>query len=209
MKISKLLSAALIAGASVSAQAGVLLSEDFTNVGALTGSGWAQVSNSVGPGSGWYQGVSAIMPGTAGATDDSYAAANFVGASTISDWLMTPVLTVTSSATLEFQLRLLGDSVFQLLDTVEVYVSNSGASTSTGDFSMIASFSSRSDTGWQAQSLALGPFNGRIGFRYYVQDTLLDGNFVGIDSVSVIPEPTSVALVALALAGVAATRRRA
>lgn len=198
MKISKLFSAVLIAGASYSAQAGVLLSEGFDN---LATSGWTQVG-----GNGWFQGNPVYTADTGAA--GSHAGNNFLSSTlTISEWLMSPVLSVGNGAALNFALRLVGDG---FLDTVEVYTSNSGASTDTNDFTTLLGVfnNSGADTGWTLQSLTLSAFTGRIGFRYYVADSSVDGNYVGIDSVSVVPEPTSVALVALALAGVAATRRR-
>jgi PEP-CTERM motif len=212
VKISKPLTAMLVAGSVVSAQAGTILSEDFDNVAALTGAGWAQVTTSVGAGSGWFQGNSGVFPAASGAAD-SYAAANFVGATTISDWLMSPVINVLAGSSLNFSLRLLGvdfgPGLPTGLDTVEVYTSNNGASTSIGDFTLLTSYTAGADTGWTLNSLNLPAFNGRVAFRYFVADTTFDGNYVGLDSVSVVPEPTSVALVALALAGLAASRRRA
>ncbi len=205
MKLNRILSALVVAGASVSAQAGVYLSEGFDNVATLGASGWAQASNGAGAGSGWFQGNPGIFPAAAGAPS-AYAAANFVDSvSSIGDWLMTPVLSVGDGAQLSFMLHLLGEG---FLDTVEVYASNAGASTNTADFTLQATFSSDTDTGWQSQLLSLSAMTGRIGFRYYVANTATDGNYVGLDSVSVVPEPASLALVGLALAAGAAARRR-
>lgn len=210
VKLKKMLTAMVVASAAATAQAGVLLSENFDNVAGLTGAGWAQVSSGTGPGSGWFQGISAVFPAASGAAN-SYAAANFVDTGgSIADWLMTPVLSLSDGLTMEFMLRLLGDG---FLDRVDVYVSTSGASTSTGDFTSLASFSSDADTGWTAQSVAVSGVgsgaSGRLAFRYFVADTSVDGNYAGIDSLSVVPEPASLALVSLALAGVFAARRRA
>lgn len=200
----------VVAGAAVSAQAGTVLNENFDNVAGLGAAGWAQVASGTGPGSGWFQGNSAIFPAASGASN-SYAAANFVDTGgSVADWLMTPVLSLADSMTMQFMLRLLGDGY---IDRVDVYVSTSGASTSTGDFTSLASFSSSADTGWTAQSVALSGIgsgaSGRLAFRYFIADTAVDGNYAGVDSLSVIPEPASLALVSLALAGAVAVRRRA
>jgi hypothetical protein len=53
--------------------------------------------------------------------------------------------------------------------------------------------------------------SGRFAFRYVVGDTNVDGDYIGIDSVSVsVPEPSTLALFAIALfvIGIAMTQRR-
>lgn len=200
----------VVAGAAASAHAGAVLSENFDNVGGLGAAGWAQVASGSGAGSGWFQGNSGIFPAASGAAN-SYAAANFVDTGgSIADWLMTPVLSLADGMAMQFMLRLLGDG---FIDTVDVYLSTSGGSTATGDFTRLATFSSATDTGWTAQSVAIigagAAASGRLAFRYFVADTRVDGNYAGIDSLSVIPEPASLALVSLALAGAFAARRRA
>ena len=199
----------VVAGAAASANAGTVLTENFDNVAGLGAAGWAQ-ANSGAAGSGWYQGNSGIFPAASGAAN-SYIAANFVDTVTsIADWLMTPVLSLSDGMAVEFMLRLLGDG---FLDTVDLYVSTSGGSTAIGDFTRLATFSSSTDTGWTAQSVAVSGVgsgvSGRLAFRYFVANTATDGNYAGIDSLSVVPEPASLALVSLALAGVFAARRRA
>ena len=209
MRFNKgLVAAALLA--STSAFAG-LLDEGFNDVSTLAGKGWVQNNLSTAGGTtGWFQGNSGVFPAAAGAAD-SYIGANFENApfgGSISNWLMSPSLSFSGPVTLNFALRLLGDS---FRDTVEVYYHALGT-TNVGDFALVDSYSSTSDTGWMQESLSIGGAGanvGRFAFRYVVADTSLDGNYIGIDSVSVVPEPISLALVAMALTGLAVTRRRA
>ncbi len=193
---------ALLAGAASTAQAQVL-SEGFENVAGLAAAGWVQISNGTAPGDGWFQGNTGIF-GAASGPADSYAAANWVSTSgSVSDWLLTPVLSLPGGGAMDFALRLLGDG---FLDRVEVYTSNAGASIDVASFTLLAPYTSTVDTGWQSLSLALPAMEGRIGFRYVVADTAIDGNYVGLDSVTVVPEPASALL--LGLGGAALLWRR-
>lgn len=214
MNLIKRLAGLLAVAVSCSAVAAPLLSEGFNDVAALPAEGWVFINNSSPPGStGWFQGHPGFFPAAAGPAD-SYVAANFNNAAfggTISNWLLTPELLLVNGESLSFSLRLLGEG---LLDRVEVYVSSAGASTNVGaDFALLAAFESRADTGWLDRSLALSglaaPASGRYAFRYVVDDTSLNGNYVGIDSVSVnaIPEPGTVALVFLGALALVAPRR--
>lgn len=209
MKFNRFLAAAALV-ASTSSFAG-LLDEGFNDISTLAGKGWVQnnLSTPVGTTS-WFQGNPGVFSAASGDTN-SYIGANFDNAAfggSISNWLISPSLNFSGPVTLNFALRLLGDT---FLDTVEVYY-NALGTTNIGDFTLLDTFSSTSDTGWTQESFSIGGAGsntGRFAFRYAVADTSVDGNYIGIDSVSVVPEPISLALVALALTGLAVTRRRA
>jgi PEP-CTERM motif len=206
-----------------SALADTILTENFDNVGSLPGSGWVLTNNSTTGGlTGWFQGTPGVSFAAAAGAPDSYIAANFDNApfaGAISNWLMTPVLTFGNGTSLNFALRLLGEG---LLDTVQVYYSTSGNSSnvgsttnSTGDFTLLQTFAASADTGWLAESVLVsglsGSASGRFAFRYVVDDTSVNGDFVGIDSASVVtsvPEPESWALMAGGLAALGWARRR-
>lgn len=232
--LSPLVATCALAGASMSSHAGVLLSEGFDNVGALAGAGWVFTNNSsptpLPPtATTWFQGNPGIFNAASGAAN-SYAAANITGAGDllppggrISNWLITPEVSLDQAASFEFALRLLGEGY---LDTVEVYLSTSGASTdvgttssSTGVFSLLNVYAnSNTDSGWVNETIGLAGFGpgttGRLAFRYFVDNIDSAGNYVGIDSVrltsqgATVPEPAPAALLALALVGMAALRRR-
>ena len=212
MNLTKHLAGLLLAAASSVVLGAPLLSEGFDDIATLPGAGWVLINDSAPPGgTGWFQGIPAVFPAATGPAD-SYIAANFNNAAfggAVSNWLLTPQLNLSNGESLNFSLRLLGDGV---QDRVEVYFSDSGASAALGDFSLLSAYSSDVDTGWAALSVALSgltaPASGRFAFRYVVDDTSLNGNYIGIDNVSVfaVPEPGTAALVMLG--GVALLRWR-
>ena len=209
MKLSKLaLATAAITVSSASMASSVLLNEGFANVAGLGAAGWATVNASPTPVQSWFQGNAGVFSAASGAAN-SYIGANFLsGTPSISLWLMTPTLTVNGGVTLSFQVRNAGDNY---LDTVEVYYSANGASTNVADFNnLLGTYSSSTDLGWVTQSFnRVLSGSGRIGFRYVVGNVDTQGNYIGIDNVSVVPEPASFALAGLALLAAVGARRRA
>jgi hypothetical protein len=203
MNLTKHLAGLLAAATSSVVLGAPLLSEGFNDIRTLPGDGWVLINDSAPPGrTGWFQGIPVLFPAASGPAD-SYIAANFNNAAfggTVSNWLLTPQLDLSNGESLNFSLRLLGDG---FRDRVEVYFSDSGASAALGDFSLLSAYSSEVDTGWAALSVALNglaaPASGRFAFRYVVDDTSLNGNYIGIDNVSVfaVPVPGTVALVLL------------
>lgn len=190
---------------AASASAGTIYSEGFND---LATSGWI-LTNKSSPtgGNTWFQGGPEIFAAHSGPAD-SYAAANFLstptGSGTLSNWLISPEIMVGFGATLQFSAR--GDGLDGFFDTIKVYFS-AGSSTDTAGFTLLGELIAPTD-GWMDFSYLLpGASSGRVAFEYAgLADT---ANYAGIDSVSVVPEPASFALVGLGLAGLALGRRKA
>jgi hypothetical protein len=205
-----------IAALAGTASAAPLLSEGFENVGNLAGKGWVRNNQStpLGQVQNWAQGDGTVNFAAASGTANSYISAIFSNAApggTVSNWLLTPVISLANNNALNFDLRLLGDG---FLDTVEVYLSTSGSSSSLANFTLLQSYSSSSDTGWVNNTILTSASGagatGRLAFRYFVDNTDVNGNYVGIDNVNVsVPEPTSLALFGIAALGLFASRRKA
>lgn len=193
---------------AASAAAGEIYSEGFNN---LATSGWILTNKSAPAGGNtWYQGGPEIFTAHSG-PDDSYAAANWLstldGSGTISNWLISPEIMVGSGAILNFAARGADEPGF--FDTIKVYFS-AGNGTDTAGFSLLGTLTAPT-AGWMDFSYLLpGAASGRIAFEYIGGDGSAEAAaYAGIDSVSVVPEPTSFALVGLGLAGLSLSRRKA
>lgn len=208
-KLLGLLVVGLMSG-PMTAQAALVVNEGFDDISTLAGAGWVQVNASDNPSSPYFQGNPGVFAAASGAAD-SYIAANFLsGDPTISNWLMTPEFTFAGALAVDFMARVAGGG---FLDTIEVWLSSSGASSDVADFTtFLGSYSSLEDLGWDAQHYfaltAAG--SGRVGFRYFVADTLFDGNYIGIDSVTIstVPLPAAVWLLLSGLGGLGFLKRR-
>jgi hypothetical protein len=205
-----------------------ILSEGFDDISSLGGAGWATSNNSAPLGiSGWFQGNDGVFSAHAGASD-AYIAANFLNAGSpgnISNWLLTPMLSLADGDTLTFYTRTEGESQFP--DRLEVRLSTSGASTDVGgtdasvgvfDVLLLSINASLSLGGypedWAVFSVTVsglgGSTDGRFGFRYFVTDTENNANYIGIDTVQVerVPEPSLLSLFLLGAAGLLRTRMK-
>jgi hypothetical protein len=213
-----ILTATMLVASTTAAQAGILLSENFDDVGALAGSGWSLLNNSTPAGeTGWFQGN--LFAAHSGAAD-SYIAANFLNAGSggaVSNWLLSPTLTLINNMTLTFYTRT-SDASFA--DQLQIRLSTSGDSSDLSDFGTLAftinpALGSDYPADWTQYAVSFSGFTdgilGRIAFNYLIPDTSLYGNYIGIDSVRVeTPEPATLVLMLAALVplGFAARRRR-
>ncbi len=201
--------APLRTGASVSAlptDGSILateLAEGFEDITTLPGNGWVMINNSSPVGfTSWYQGIASLFPAHDG-PPDSYIAADFENTDligTISNWLITPVVTLRNGDTLTFWTRSIGSS---FPDRLEVRMSTAGASTnvgnsatSVGDFThLLLSINPNLEVGgypdeWTRFEITIegldGPATGRLAFRYFVTDSGFfgsNGDYIGIDTV--------------------------
>lgn len=181
--------------------------EGFDN---LATSGWTLTNNSSPAGQAWFQGVPEYFAAQSGG-DGSYAAANFLsaanGAGSISNWLISPELTLGGAGSVSFFART--EALEGFSDTVKVYF-NAGADTATSSFTSLLGTVTLSSSGWTQYTFALPEAaTGRIAFEYAVSDAAT-ANLAAIDSVSVsaVPEPASFALMGLGVLGLAFLRRR-
>ena len=189
------------------------LTEGFDNVAGLAGAGWVVVNNSAPAGSTtWFQGNTAVFTSQAGAPN-SYAAANFNAAAlggNVSLWALTPVLNLQNGVVVSFFTRT--ETSAPAPDRLELRMSLNGNSsnvgatdTSVGDFTTVLLTVNPTQTSggypstWTQFSATLsglpaGVTQGRLGFRYFVTDTSVNGDYIGIDTLVVSGGPPDMTL---------------
>jgi hypothetical protein len=221
--------AGLITMSAANASAATILLENFDNVANLVPNGWRIVNNSSPVGTtDWFQGNPGVFPAHAGAPN-AYVAANFEAAGfggNISDWLISPQLTFTNGGQISFWTRTEAQSLAP--DRLELRLSLNGASTnvgatdsSVGDFTtLLVTINPVVAPGGYPENWAAfiatisglaGDTSGRFAFRYTVPDTSVNGDYIGIDTVTVtaIPEPATLTLMSFGILAAGRTRRAA
>ena len=189
------------------------LIEGFENVTTLVPNGWVMLNRSLRLGTtGWFQANSNFGwlggSGTFGAQSGSpvsYIAANFLngsGQATISNWLLTPPVTLQNGAKFSFWTRTGTSPVFP--DRLQVRMSTNGTSqdvgttaTDVGDFTTLlldinpTYTTSGYPNVWTNFLVTLsglgGPVTGRLAFRYFVENGGPSGansDYIGIDAVA-------------------------
>jgi subtilisin family serine protease len=181
--------------------------EGFDDITLLPGAGWFLQNNSEPLGTiDWFQGNPASFEAHEGAPE-SYIAANFNnttgGTGTISNWLLTPEITLNNGTELRFWTRVPTGSSWA--DRLEVRLSTSGASTDVGTAAtdvgvfdtLLVSVNEGLTVGgypdvWTEFVIEVEgldePTSGRFAFRYFVTSAGPSGansNYIGIDTVSV------------------------
>jgi hypothetical protein len=185
-----------------------LIEEGFPDI--LTLSDWSMQNNSAPAGlNGWFQGNTDIFEAQAGGPS-SYIAANYNNTGSvgnISNWLLTPAVTLKNDLVFDFYTRTSSGSTYP--DRLQVRMSTNGASTdvgttwdSVGDFTILLldinptydpwGYPQNWDFGHYTLILSglPGPTQGRLAFRYFVENGGASGansNYIGIDTVNLAP----------------------
>ena len=214
--------AATALAVGMTAEAGVIVSEGFEATGVP--SGWAVVNRStpVGPES-WGKGNTNIFNAQSGTTGsyfaDSFEAASQAGTTaTIADYLITPTILLNNGYTFSFWARSDGDPAFA--DRLQLVMSTSGTSTAAASFATVllsinpTVASGGFPTDWTQYTGTIsglaGLTTGRLAFLYSIPNALTAGDYIGVDNVVItaVPEPETVAMLALGLGAMGLSRRR-
>lgn len=212
--IKKLMLALALATVMGSAQSVVLLTEDFDNVDALRGN-WVFENKSRDPGvaPGWVQGNSGVFDSHEG-DPNAYIASDFNVATDggfLDDRLFTPLFSLENGAVATFWLR--GANTAGFSDFV-VYGYTAG-STEPSDFIVRMRTVAPTDD-WTQFTITIDPRagDGRLGFVHTGPQAT--ANYVGLDTLRInslvepagVPEPASLMIMGLGIAGLTLARRR-
>lgn len=218
--MNRILVAAAIVGATSSAFA--QLTENF-DVVPMAGWNLVNLSVPVGTQANWFQGNPTVFAAHSGAPE-SYMAANFnfvAGAGDINAWAMTPEVTLQNGGIWSFWARSI-DSTFP--DRLHLKMSTSGSSTDPNAFTTtLVTINPNLVQGvfidqWVNYTGSIsglgGPVQGRLAFHYDVPNSGpsgINGDYIGIDTFDYnpVPEPGTIAVLALGLGALIARRRKA
>jgi hypothetical protein len=190
-------------------QAQNLFTENFDTFTALAGLGWTQTNQSTPVGaSTWAQGGGTAFAGAFNGAATSFTLCNFnstTGAGTISNWLMTPAITLQDGDVITFYTRQ-GGTAPSFPDNLQLRISTngeftaapSGGSAGLGDYTTLAVEINPTlalagyPLTWTQYTYTMtglgGPTSCKLGFRYFVTDGGPSGansNIIGVDALSV------------------------
>lgn len=206
--MKKAMIALAIASAMTTAQAGVLMSENFDNVTDLEGKGWVLNNASTPSGSnGWFQGDQQIFTSKNGAPE-SYVAANYNNAAeggVLNNWLITPEFSTQFGAIVSFWLR--ADAVAGFSDQIAFGFSDGSSALTSFTLDPVFTVPTGEWTRYTAR-IEAGDGVARFGIQYTGDADF--ANYVGLDNLYIyeVPEPSSVLILAAGVMGLAAARRR-
>lgn len=213
--MKKVMLALACAVAMGTAQAEVLLVENFDNVNALrAGDQWIFENASVEPGiaPGWVQGNPDVFEAHMG-EPNAYIASSFQSAAPngqLDDRLFTPLFSLENGAVATFWLRGANDPGF--FDMVVYGYTDGGAD----PLDFILQEVTIAPDGWTQYSITIDARagDGRLGFVHTGPEAT--SNYVGLDTLRIVdqrqgdvPEPATLLIMGIGLAGLAASRRRA
>ena len=208
--MKKTLSALALVGAAASAQAGVVLHEDFNNVPGLTSAGWVLNNASTPPGAvaGWFQGDQSQFAAQSGSAE-SYAAANYNNAAaggTLDNWLITPVFSTAENFTVTFWVKGAADDLYS--DHFRFGLSAGGSALT--DF-VLGNVITAMTGDWTQYTIGMSGLGAGATARLGIQYTGLadSSNYIGLDNLTVtVPEPSTTLILGAGLLGLIAARRR-
>ncbi len=212
--IKKLMLALSFASTMSLAQAAVLLQEGFDDVSALRGQGWVLDNQSVPPGiaPGWVQGNPLAFTAQSG-PDGSYITSDYNVAADgglVDNRLFTPLFSLENGATATFYLRSANSGATFADIVISGYTEGS-----TDPLDFIAEIVATPPNEWTMYTITIGAQagKGRLGFAH--RQPQLTADYVGLDTLliesdtpSQVPEPASLLIFGLGLAGLSLARRR-
>ena len=180
------------------------ISEGFDDITNLPD--WAMINHSEPLGlTDWFQGNDVVFPSHSGAST-SYIGANYnntADTGTISNWLLTPVVTIQDGSSVTFWTRTVAGSIYP--DRLQIRASTTGdstnvgtSSTDVGDFThLLLDINDTYQMGgypedWTSFTATVADvptaMTGRFAFRYFVENggpTGANSNYIGIDDACV------------------------
>ena len=226
--------ALLSVGATASAALAPIYTQGFDGVTqGGPAAGLTVINRSTTPADQWGGGNGSIFGAQSGAPG-SYFADSFEaggGAGIVSDWLVLPVMNIANDYTFSFYTRADLDTG-NFPDRLELRLCTGTACTNAatavgstpggvGSFTNLllsinpALAAGGFPTAWTQYvatvgGLGAGVVSGRFALRYFLDDVVTQGSYIGVDSivVSAVPEPESMALLVLGLTAMGLSLRR-